>query len=108
MKLLQQKCIPCEVGTTHPMTKTEAMRHLGELQGWSLDENAITKKYKFKSFVEAIAFVDRIATLAEKEGHHPDITILYNKVILTHKTHAIGGLSLNDFVLAAKIDEMMH
>ena len=66
----------------------------------------ISKEYKFKDFIGAINFIDRVAELAEMEGHHPDIHIYYNKVILELWTHAIKGLSVNDFILAAKVDAM--
>ena len=64
----------------------------------------ISKEYKFKDFIGAINFVEQVAEIAELEGHHPDIHIFYNKVLLELSTHAIGGLSENDFILAAKID----
>ena len=67
----------------------------------------IERQFRFKDFREAIAFVNKVADLAESEGHHPDIFISWNKVRLTLTTHKIGGLSRNDFVLAAKIDELL-
>ena len=85
-----------------------------QVPGWALAtdddpdkglKNArIFKEYKFKDFIGAMNFVDKVAELAEEEGHHPDIHINYNKVLLELWTHAIGGLSENDFILAAKID----
>jgi len=74
--------------------------------GWMLDEKGqkISKEFKFKDFIGAINFVNYIAEIAESEGHHPDIKINYNKVLLELWTHAIGGLSENDFIVAAKID----
>lgn len=65
----------------------------------------ITKKFKFKNFKEAMAFINKVAELAESEGHHPDIFIFYNRVKFELSTHAIGGLSENDFILAAKINK---
>ena len=88
------------------MTQDEAKKHLGEIRGWELEENAIEKKFTFKDFAEAMTFVNAVAAIAEAEGHHPDIDIRYNKVELELSTHAIGGLSMNDFVLAAKIDKI--
>lgn len=105
MKLSQQRCVPCEGGTP-PMSGDEARQRLGELHGWTLKERAIEKTFTFKNFVEAMAFVNRVAAIAEQEGHHPDIAVSYRMVTLTLFTHAIGGLSLNDFIVAAKVDEL--
>lgn len=77
---------------------------LKRITGWSLDGKRITKEFSFKNFVQAMKFVNNVAALAEDEGHHPDIHIHYNRVRLDIWTHAIGGLSENDFILAAKID----
>ena len=103
--LLQKKCVPCEGGAM-PLDREGAERYMSMVQGWelSLDAKKITKEYKFKDFIGAINFVNHVAEIAEGEGHHPDIKINYNKVKLTHSTHAILGLSENDFILAAKID----
>lgn len=89
-----------------PMEREEAQDYVDESHGWTLDKDAkkISKEYKFKDFIGAINFVERVADLAEMEGHHPDIHVYYNKVVLELSTHAIGGLSENDFILAAKID----
>ena len=78
-----------------------------ETPGWTLKDNAIEREFKFKDFREAISFVNGIAEIAEEEGHHPDIYIYYNKVRLELSTHNIGGLSKNDFVLAAKVNELV-
>lgn len=74
------------------------------LSGWELENGEITKQYKFKDFLEAMAFVKKVARLAEAADHHPDILIQYNKVTLTLSTHSAGGLTEKDFVLAGKID----
>lgn len=97
--------MPCE-GGVKPLSKADAEDYLDEISGWTLDEKAqkISKEFKFKDFIEAIDFVGRVADVAEEEGHHPDIHIFYNKVLLELSTHSIGGLSENDFILAAKID----
>ena len=81
---------------------------LQELLGWEMEDyTSIYKEFKFKDFKEAMRFVNKVADLAEKEGHHPDITVNYSKVRLMLWTHAIGGLSENDFILAAKNDEIV-
>jgi 4a-hydroxytetrahydrobiopterin dehydratase len=106
MNLLKKKCIPCEDKSIKPLGKTAAQDYLDEVPGWALDENAkkISKEYKFSDFIGAINFVERVADVAEMEEHHPDIHIHYNKVLLELWTHNIGGLSENDFIVAAKID----
>ena len=89
-----------------PMSRTDAQDYLDESHDWTLSKDAkkISKKYKFKDFIGAINFINNVAELAESEGHHPDIHIHYNKVLLELTTHAIGGLSENDFIVAAKVD----
>jgi len=105
--LLQKKCVPCEGGTP-PLTRQEAEKYLKQVAGWQLSADAkkISRRFVFKDFKEAMAFVNKVAALAESEGHHPDIYILWNQVRLQLTTHAIKGLSENDFILAAKIDQI--
>lgn len=88
------------------MNHEEIQKNLNKISGWVLDKErkSISKEYKFKDFIGAINFVNNIAEIAEEVGHHPDIKINYNKVLLEFSTHAIGGLSEKDFILAAKID----
>ncbi len=104
-KLSQMKCVECEVGGI-PLTEAESQNEIKNLDNWDLLNKTIQKEYKFKDFVESMKFVNAVAEIAEKNGHHPDIFISYNKVTLTLTTHAIKGLSLNDFIVAAKIDEI--
>lgn len=108
MNLSQKKCIPCEAGIS-PFRKEMIAKYLKELKNsWEVvDGIKIKFKFAFKSFKDAIAFVNKVADLAEKENHHPNIFIAYNKVTITCTTHAIGGLSENDFILAAKIEKLM-
>ena len=103
--LLKKKCVPCEGGAL-PLDKVQAEKYMHMVTGWELSEDGknITKTFKFKDFIGAINFVNKISEIAESEGHHPDINVRYNKVKLILSTHAIGGLSDNDFILAAKID----
>ena len=103
--LKEKKCAPCE-GDIAPISHTDAEKLMTELEGWSFTEEgkAIEKKYVFANFDKAMDFVNMVADAAEFENHHPDIFISYNKVTLTNSTHAIKGLSENDFILAAKID----
>lgn len=104
--LAKKKCVPCEAGGVEPFGQEESEKYLAQVPGWALSEEAkkISRGYKFKDFVQAMDFVKKVAEIAEGEGHHPDINISYNKVKLELTTHAIGGLSENDFILAAKID----
>ena len=105
MDLLKKKCVPCE-GGVGPLSRANAQGYLDKVSGWVMDEKGIkiSKEFKFKDFIGAINFVERVADIAEIEDHHPDIHIHYNKVLLELWTHAIGGLSENDFIVAAKID----
>ena len=91
------------------MSAEEIQKYLPEIEGWEITENnkKIFKGLKFKDFKMAMEFVNKVADLAEQEGHHPDILIHgWNKVRLELSTHAIGGLSENDFIMAAKIDRL--
>lgn len=107
MELAAKKCVPCEGGVPR-LDKPEAERLLSQLSGWSLAEDArkITKRFLFDDFVQAMRFVNAMAALAEAEGHHPDFFVRYSVVDVTLWTHAISGLSENDFILAAKIDQL--
>ena len=107
-ELASKKCVPCEGGDI-PLKRGDSESLLRQLKDWGLDEGALTisKGYVFKNFVEAMAFINKVADIAEEERHHPDIHISYNKVQLTLTTHAIHGLSENDFILAAKIDSLI-
>jgi 4a-hydroxytetrahydrobiopterin dehydratase len=106
MTLVQEKCRPCQGGeATLPVAEAEELAQ--QIPEWSLAGKAIERQIRFGDFREAMAFVNKVAVLAEGEGHHPDIYISWNKVRLTLTTHAIGGLSRNDFVLAAKIDKLL-
>ena len=110
MNLASKKCVPCEEWTP-PKTKSEAEKLLKEVKDWKLEKNAqgqlqISKNFEFKDFKASMKFINKVAEIAESEGHHPDIYIFYNKVTLTLSTHFIKGLSDNDFILAAKIDKI--
>ena len=108
--LLKKKCVSYEKKGIKPFSKIEAEDYLSQTQGWVLAEDClpqilkISKEYKFQDFIGAINFVNLVADLAEMEGHHPDIHIHYNKVLLDLWTHSAGGLTENDFILAAKIN----
>lgn len=99
------KCVPCEAGTP-PLNKEQVAEFLLQLKGWKvIDGKKLQKVYKFKSYPETIAFVNKVALIAQEEGHHPDLEVHYSNCVVEFTTHAIKGLSENDFVMAAKIDE---
>ena len=87
-----------------PMTKDEVKARLLQHEGWERDGDEIERKFAFADFRAAIAFVNRVADLAEAADHHPDISIKYNRVKLTLSTHSEGGVTEKDFALAAQID----
>jgi 4a-hydroxytetrahydrobiopterin dehydratase len=105
--LAKRRCVPCEGGIA-PLPERDAQELLRELNGWMLvDEGKLlAKSFRFKDFVGAMQFVNAVAAIAEQEGHHPDLTISYSAVGVELTTHAIDGLSENDFIVAAKIDEI--
>ena len=107
MSLSNKKCVPCEGGIP-PLLSEEIEEYLGQISEWSVvDNKKITKELVFENFAFAMAFVNGVAEIAETENHHPDILIHdYKNVTITLSTHAIGGLSENDFIVAAKIDEL--
>lgn len=107
-QLVAKKCKPCE-GGVDPCTLDEAREQLGTLSGWHLtrDGQRIRKNWTVKNFLAGLAFFNRVADVAEEDGHHPDLHIEgYRNVWVELWTHAIGGLSENDFILAAKIDQL--
>lgn len=103
-KLSSQKCVPCE-GGVEPLNKDQAEKLLAQIsKNWHFEEKKISADFKFRNFKEAMSFVNKVAEIAEAEGHHPDILVGYGRVKIETWTHAIGGLSINDFILASKID----
>lgn len=115
LSLTQKKCVACEGGTP-TLTMAEVGKYKAPLkQPWEvvMDENhkdaakKIKREFKFKDFKEAMTFINKIAAIAEEEQHHPDIYIFYNRTQIELWTHAIGGLSENDFIMAAKIEQLL-
>ena len=104
-KLTQGVCEPCS-GNTPKLSFEEISKYLSQLNEWTVNDNQemIFKKFKFKNFTNALNFANKIGNLAEKEGHHPDISIGWGYCLVMVHTHAIKGLSVNDFILASKID----
>ena len=107
-KLSNQKCVPCAVGGD-PLTSSEIEKVLPQLEDKWIVTNSnkrLEREFKFKNFVATMRFINQVADLAEAEGHHPDLHIHYNNVKIELWTHAVGGLSLNDFIVASKIDKV--
>jgi len=106
--LSQQKCVPCE-GGTQPLSEQQASELLQQVPGWTLqqDGKAIQRRFEFKGFYKTMAFINAMAWIANQQMHHPDFSAGYNFCLVTFTTHAINGLSENDFICAAKINELL-
>ena len=103
--LKNQKCQACS-GNTSKFDEKKISKYLSKLDNWSVNEEQkmIFKKFKFKTFNGALNFTNQVGHLAEEEGHHPDISLGWGYALIMLHTHSINGLSINDFILAAKID----
>jgi 4a-hydroxytetrahydrobiopterin dehydratase len=108
MSLVEKECGPCRGGTA-PLKPADSRKFADEIPTWKLKDagDRISREFVFKDFVKAMKFVNKVADLAEAQGHHPDFHIHWNKVTLELWTHKIGGLHENDFILAAKIDRIV-
>ncbi|PIQ85812.1 MAG: pterin-4-alpha-carbinolamine dehydratase [Candidatus Omnitrophica bacterium CG11_big_fil_rev_8_21_14_0_20_45_26] len=107
-ELTQKKCLPCEGGVPK-LTKAQAEQYLSSVPGWQLnrDGTSMNAQYVMKDFQAALNFINAIGKIAEDEGHHPDLHLTgYRRLSIDLNTHAIGGLSENDFILAAKINQL--
>ena len=105
LDLAKSKCKPCEGGVS-PLSAEEVAKLLKQLQGWAHEGNVIAKTYAFKNYYQTMAFVNASAWISHREDHHPDIAVGYNQCRVTYSTHAINGLSENDFICAAKLDAL--
>ena len=105
--LIAKQCTPCQGGIP-PMTCSEAEKFQAEAPGWELQDNAtkLRRKFQFKNFMEALAFTQQVGELCEAEGHHPDITVGWGYCKVIFQTHKINGLHENDFIMAAKVNEL--
>lgn len=101
--LATKQCRPCEGGMP-PLSPIEVTVLMQQLDGWEFLDTLIRKVYSFNNYYQTMAFVNAIAWISHREDHHPDITVGYNKCRVEYTTHAINGLSENDFICAAKID----
>ena len=100
-----KKCKPCE-GGMKPYSAAEARELLKDLKGWKIENDRLTKTYAFENYYQTMAFVNALAWVSHREDHHPDLLVGYNKCRVEYSTHAIGGLSENDFICAAKCDAL--
>ncbi|HEX4985570.1 MAG TPA: 4a-hydroxytetrahydrobiopterin dehydratase [Burkholderiales bacterium] len=105
--LRRKKCAPCEGGTA-PMTPAQIGHFLKGLAGWEYADGRIRKTFRFANYHEAVAFVNATAWISHREDHHPDIALGYNQATVAYMTHAIGGISENDFICATKIDALFE
>ncbi len=106
-ELARKKCVPCE-GGVDPLTPEQIRPLLKGLPGWALDGGMIAKTYPFKTYFETMAFVNAAAWISHREDHHPDMMVGYNQCRVSYVTHAIKGLSQNDFICAAKLDALFE
>ena len=105
-ELARKKCKPCEGGVA-PLTPEQVRPMLKGLQGWGLDGKTIAKTYKFANYYETMAFVNAAAWVSHREDHHPDMVVKWGECRVSYVTHAIDGLSENDFICAAKLDALL-
>ena len=111
-QLSEKKCVPCE-GSTVAFDYSEIHKYLKKINGWEVKQDSkknyyLEKNFKFKNFSHSQKFVNSVGDLSEEEGHHPDINFGWGYAKIKIYTHAINGLSENDFILAAKIDKIVN
>ena len=105
--LASGKCKPCE-GGVEPLKEPEIRNLLKQVPGWTYGSGRISKTYEFKNYYQTMAFVNAAAWISHREDHHPDMTVGYGKCRVEYWTHAISGLSVNDFICAAKLDKLFE
>jgi len=103
--LAQQHCQPLEGHA--PMTAAEIAAHLASAPGWALVDGAVQKRFEFADFHRTVAFVNALAWIANAEDHHPDLLVSYGHCTVRFNTHSVGGISINDFICAAKVDALL-
>ena len=104
--LVKKHCKPCEGGTV-PYDAQQTKEMLKQLKAWIVEDGKLVKLYPFKNYYETMAFVNALAWISHREDHHPDLQVGYNKCRVEYSTHAIGGLSENDFICAARADALL-
>jgi 4a-hydroxytetrahydrobiopterin dehydratase len=105
-ELATKKCKPCE-GGVEPYGAEQSKDMLKKLKGWIIEDGKLVKVYPFTNYYQTMAFVNALAWISHREDHHPDLLVGYNKCRVEYSTHAIGGLSENDFICAAKADHLL-
>ena len=105
--LAAKKCKPCEGGVA-PLDALQTQQMLRGIQGWAVENGRLAKSYSFQNYYQTMAFVNALAWISHREDHHPDLLVGYNKCRVEYSTHAIGGLSENDFICAAKCDALFE
>jgi 4a-hydroxytetrahydrobiopterin dehydratase len=103
--LAKRKCRPCD-GSVPPLSESEIAHLLSQLPGWSYRDGVITKTFTFANYWQTVAFVNATAWISHREDHHPEITVGYDKCRVDYWTHAVNGISENDFICAAKLDAL--
>ena len=103
--LATRHCTPCEGG--HPLATVSARELLAQLKGWEILGDKLVKTYAFKNYFETMAFVNGLALISHREGHHPELVVNYNRCEVRYDTHSVQGLTDNDFICAAKADAML-
>ena len=103
--LLNQRCIALAGGT--PMSDSAVHDHLAQVSGWHLASGSIEKTFSFKNYFETIAFVNALAWVCHTEDHHPELAVSYSRCVVRFNTHSVGGISVNDFICAAKADALV-
>jgi 4a-hydroxytetrahydrobiopterin dehydratase len=107
MTLAEKRCVPCD-GKTPSLGGDAVRKLLAEIPEWKLgdDEKSVVRAFHFENYYRTMAFVNAVAWIAHGEDHHPDLEVFYNRCVVRFSTHAVGGLSENDFICAAKVDRL--
>ena len=104
-QLAEESCRPLPAGTP-PLAQKDVDAGLAQLPGWEQRDGAICKRFAFRDFVQTMAFVNKVAVIAAREDHHPEMQVGYDRCSITYSTHSVGGISRNDLVCAAKIETL--
>ncbi len=107
--LIKKRCLACEGGVS-PLSEQQTQKLLGQINSWAVnaDSKELYRDFRFNDYYQTMAFVNAIAWMAHQENHHPDLEVGYNHCLVKYTTHAINGLSQNDFICAAKVDAILE
>jgi len=106
ISLVGRRCRACAPGEA-PLATEDVRRLLAQVDGWTIGGDAIARTFRFSDYAQTMAFVNAVAWIAQREDHHPDLSVGYDRVRVEFSTHSIGGLSMNDFICAAKVDALI-